>query len=99
MQPYTDPAAAIEAGLNNKDAMTTKRTFDYIVYRHGSNGANQPMTPRVIVGVFSAPNGPSACQQARERCVFYANQHSTCKPLSRASAADRVEIQALAEFV
>ena len=50
----------------------TTRTF--IVVRHGSNGANQPMTPRMVLGTVQASDEASAKEAASARHTCYANQ-------------------------
>jgi hypothetical protein len=66
------------------------RTVDYIVYRHGSNAANQSMTLVMPVGIWSARNRAEAIDLAAAEVVVYANQHLTACALSHASRADQL---------
>ena len=65
-----------------------KSKTEYIVYRHGSNAANQGMTPVMIIGIWEAATRQGAIDKAAEEVVVYNNQHLTATPVSRASRAD-----------
>lgn len=60
----------------------------YIVYRHGSNAANQSRTQVMVVGFEDAPDRETAKEQMAQRIEVYNNQHLTAKPASRASKTD-----------
>jgi hypothetical protein len=72
--------------------MATIRTTEYVVYRHGSNGANQSMTSVMPIGIYSG-TGRTATERrqdaqdkaAREHTV-YTNQWLDGVPASRVSA-------------
>ena len=69
--------------------MKTKQ-IQYIVYRHGSNRANQSMTPVMPVGIWAAATREQAISAAAAEVVVFNNQYLSAKPLSRASHADQV---------
>ena len=65
-------------------------TRTYIVVRHGSNGSNQPMTPRMVLGTIQAASEAEAKQAAGERWSCYANQQFEVIDLAgRTRRADR----------
>lgn len=74
--------------------MAQMTTTDYIVYRYGSNAANQSMTPVMPVGAYSgtgrtaAERRTDAERQAAEEHTVYANQFLSAVPLARCSASD-----------
>lgn len=47
----------------------------YLIYRHGSNAANQSMTPKMAVGIVEADTYDEARRIAGEQVNCYANQH------------------------
>ncbi len=55
----------------------------YIIYRHGSNAANQSMTPMMVLGSIDAASKKDALSQAAERYTCYNNQRFEAKPISR----------------
>lgn len=63
---------------------------NYLIYRLGSNGCNQPGVHRCPVGIVSAPSRQAAvdrfCAEGGE--IFYANQRAEAVPESRASGDD-----------
>jgi hypothetical protein len=69
---------------------TNGRAFDYVVYRVGSNAANQSMTHEMAIAVVSAPSREAACQAVRDggEHTVYANQHLHAVPASKAPRAD-----------
>lgn len=75
----------------------------YIVIRHGSNAANQPMTQEMVVGSVEARGPAHALQVARERFDCYHNQHLSVglhRKATRAqkdALAERERLDALAE--
>jgi len=72
---------------------TSKPTklHDYIVYRHGSNAANQSMTASSPVYCVEARNPAEALKLARESGEFtvYNNQHLSVKASTRVTAEER----------
>jgi len=46
----------------------------FLVYRHGSNAANQPMTPDAAVAIIDAADKAEARKVARDNINCYANQ-------------------------
>lgn len=60
----------------------------YIIKRHGSNAANQSMTPEMVVGTVEAATRKNACRIARDKWTCYANQYFEAIPQSRASKSD-----------
>lgn len=49
---------------------------NFLVYRNGSNAANQSMTPRMAVAIIEALDADAARKIAEENLTFYANQTS-----------------------
>lgn len=77
------------------------KNFNYLIYRTGSNAANQPMTfEPVPIAIVQAPNRDAACEHVeceRKDCAFvaqsinttvYANQHLHAVPRSKANPTD-----------
>ena len=71
------------------------RTVEYVVYRHGSNGANQSMTQTMPIGIYSG-TGKTATERrhaaqeaAAQEHTVYANQWLDAIPSSRVSAAEQ----------
>lgn len=75
--------------------MATTKATDYVIYRYGSNGANQPMTPVMPVGVYTGTGRTadervaSAIEQAQAEHTVYANQYLDARPLVRTSREDQ----------
>ena len=65
----------------------------YIIYRRGSNAANQSLCDRAVVGIVEARGAENAVATAHAELgvTCYANQHLTAKLWSRASNVDREE--------
>jgi hypothetical protein len=63
------------------------RTRWYVVFRHGSNSANQTMQQVRPLGTYEAGSQAEACKQAGDEHTCYANQILTSAPVSRLSAA------------
>lgn len=61
---------------------------NYLVYRHGSNRANQELCSKMPVAIVAATSQQEACRIARQNVVFYANQVAEAVPESKASATD-----------
>jgi hypothetical protein len=60
----------------------------YLVYRHGSNSANQSMRQTMPLAIIEAKSKSEARQIAEEYHTFYANQSSEAIAESKASAKD-----------
>lgn len=81
----------------------------YLVYRHGSNGANQSGLLVLPVAIVEAPSAQAACETV-PRCPgtayateclrlapavhAYSGQHFSARPVSRAPALDVRRVQA-----
>jgi hypothetical protein len=63
----------------------------YIIYRHGSNAANQSMTPTMVVGSVEAETKEAALKHAEENFTCYNNQRFEIKPASKCSKRDQQE--------
>ena len=76
-------------------------TYSYVIYRHGSNSANQSLCDKMPVALVEARNQREACETMHDgdlhspACLklspairAWANQRFSAKPASRASAAD-----------
>lgn len=67
---------------------------EYVVYRHGSNTANQPMTQSMPIGVYqgwgatAADRRADALRQAEREHTVYTNQSLTVAPAASTSVAD-----------
>lgn len=61
---------------------------NYLVYRHGSNAANQPLCSKVPVAIVAATSKSEACRIAIQNVVFYANQVASAVPESKANTTD-----------
>lgn len=68
----------------------TAKTRQYVIYRSGSNAANQSMTNEAIpVFLVESVSVAAAIKSAMDAGVTcYANQHMTAKPSSRVSRRD-----------
>lgn len=72
---------------------TTKTTL-YVVYRYGSNAANQSMTHVMPIGLYEGTGATAreriedACRQAEDEHTVYSNQYLNAVPSSRVSADD-----------
>jgi hypothetical protein len=69
------------------------KVTDYLVYRHGSNAANQGMRDVAPLEIVSAESREKACEQMAARTTVYANQHLRAVPVSRARAGDVREVE------
>lgn len=63
----------------------------YFVIRHGSNAANQSMTPSMIIGKVEASNRKAAKKRADQQFgeTCWSNQHLEVKAASRFPEAER----------
>ena len=64
--------------------------YKYVVYRHGSNAANQHMCNKMIVGTIEARNRKEACRLMSEKVTVYRNQWLSAIPFSRLGKKDQV---------
>lgn len=64
----------------------------YLIYRHGSNAANQSMTPKMAVGIVEAETYDEARRIACEQVNCYANQHLELVTEAEADTDDWNEI-------
>ena len=62
----------------------------YVVYRHGSNAANQHMCNKMIVGTIEAANRKEACKLMHDRVTVYNNQWLSAVPFSRLGKKDQM---------
>lgn len=68
----------------------------YVVYRHGSNAANQPMTEAMAIGQYVGHGDTSkervidVVHQAYQEHDIYNNQYLSAIPVSRCSRLDRL---------
>ena len=80
----------------------------YLVYRHGSNAANQSMRDTAPVAIVEAKSANEACAVESDPkptihssawlalnsdVTLYANQRVSAVPLSKARKADRREVE------
>lgn len=63
-------------------------TTRYLVYRQGSNAANQSLCNKMPVAIVAATSRQEACRIARQNVTFYANQVSEAVPESKANVTD-----------
>lgn len=69
------------------------RTTTYLVYRYGSNAANQHLRGCMPVAIVEATSRNDACWVASLTVGVYNNQWLAAVPLSRAPRADVREVQ------
>jgi hypothetical protein len=69
----------------------------YVIYRYGSNAANQPLTPKAAVGLEVADSAEAATRQAAKRIPYYNNQYMYAVPAEDCTLADQAEAQAAEE--
>lgn len=74
--------------MSQKPGAKPKRESTWVVVRRGSNAANQPMTPRAVVGTVSATNRADAYANAAQKFTVYNNQSIELIPWSRAKKED-----------
>jgi hypothetical protein len=68
----------------------------YVIFRHGSNSANQSMTGRALVDLIEAKSAEAAAAESRVDC--YSNQHLSAKPVSRLTAEEKEELRSFEEI-
>lgn len=61
----------------------------YVVYRHGSNAANQSLCNKRIVGTVTAGNRGEACRLMARKVTVYRNQHLEAVPFSQLGKTDQ----------
>lgn len=68
------------------------KQIEYVVFRIGSNAANQPMCQRAAIGTVTASNPREASFAALEKfgSQCYNNQHLECRAYSRCGSEDRL---------
>lgn len=66
---------------------------NYILFRHGSNAANQSMTQTAVVGSIMAKTRQDAREKGAELVTVYSNQRIEARPASRCSRAAIEEAQ------
>lgn len=64
----------------------------YIVYRHGSNAANQHMTLKMVVGSVEAATGTEACYLMMDsgKVLVFNNQYLSATAWNSAPKADQI---------
>lgn len=60
----------------------------YLIYRHGSNAANQSMTQTAVVCSVEAKSREEAERIASEKVTVYNNQTLEARPASKCSKVD-----------
>lgn len=63
----------------------------YLIYRHGSNAANQSMTPVAVVCSVEAKSRDEAKKIAAEKVTVHNNQCLEARPASRCSKSDKYD--------
>jgi len=66
-----------------------KRNYVYVIYRHGSNAANQSACPKMIVGTIRAASRAEACNRMYDKVTVYNNQWLSAVPYSRLGKKDQ----------
>ena len=63
----------------------------YVIYRHGSNSANQSMCDKAVVGLLEAKSKKDALARAEQELhlTVYNNQYLSAVAWSKAQAGDR----------
>jgi len=61
---------------------------NYLIYRHGSNAANQSLTNKLAIDIVEAHNQSEACEIAATRNDCYVNQFFSAVCESRANKED-----------
>jgi hypothetical protein len=68
----------------------------FLIYRNGSNAANQPGCARMAVAIVTASDAQEARFLAEENVLFYINQTSEAVTEEEADADDWNEVSQLA---
>ena len=64
------------------------RTTNYLIYRHGSNSANQSMCNKMAIAIIEATSKDAAMRQAADDHSVYANQFLSAVAESKANRED-----------
>ena len=64
------------------------RTTNYLIYRHGSNSANQSMCNKMAIAIVAATSKDAAIMKAVEDHTVYANQFLSAVAESKANRED-----------
>jgi len=64
------------------------KSTNYLIYRHGSNRANQERCSKMPVAIVCATSRQEACRIAQQNVIFHANQTAEAVSESKASATD-----------
>ena len=64
------------------------RTTNYLIYRHGSNSANQSMTNKMAIAIMPAVSKDAAIWRAGAYHTVYGNQFLSAVPESKANRED-----------
>lgn len=67
----------------------------YLIYRHGSNAANQSMAPTMAAAIVDANSAEEAKAEALPYITLYANQYLSAVCEDDFDDADYEELQAL----
>lgn len=69
---------------------------NYVVFRHGSNSVNQPMTSRMLIGVIEAKSRKALKASPEYKDLVsncYANQYLEVKTISQLNSKEWVELK------
>ena len=75
------------------------KQIDYIVYRYGSNAANQPMTGKMCLGIYGSSyryKEQRHCDVISRACqdhTVYNNQFLGLKPYSRVTREEQIDAE------
>lgn len=69
----------------------------FVIFRHGSNAANQSMTQTMPVAIIEANNRDEAKQIALDTVKLYANQYLEARFASRCKRSEIEEAQQVME--
>ena len=69
---------------------TEMRNCVYVVYRYGSNAANQSRCNKRIVGTVKAGSRAEACRLMADEVTVYRNQWLSAVPASKVGKTDRM---------
>ena len=64
------------------------KSTNYLIYRHGSNRANQELCNKMAVAIVAATSRQEACRIAQQNVLFYPDQTAEAVPASKASRVD-----------
>lgn len=69
----------------------------FVIFRHGSNAANQSMTQTMAVAIVEAKDKHEAIQTALDTVKLYANQYLEARFASRCKRSEIEEAQQVME--